>query len=215
MRYRFDLGTLTSRIRGALLTGLGFVIAVGVGFWIGSVLSERPPQTSTSPAEAVRDARDQLVAVFLGSATCRVSRGPQVAADWRAAVEALRESASSQDLRFRTLGIGVSDRPRRGADLLAGIGQMDEINVGGAWASLGVRRYVSGDGEHPGPGFTPQILVLQRTTSPSGLGFDGDSLLVRVVGRDEIGTWVDAGAPLDWKLPRENRQHVSAPATGW
>lgn len=110
------------------------------------MVGERPPQASTSPAEVARDTRDQLLAVFLGSATCQVSRGPQVAADWRAAVAALRDYASSNDLRLRTLGIGVSDRPGRGADFLAGIGQMDEINVGGGWTSLGVARYVSGNG---------------------------------------------------------------------
>lgn len=211
---RFDPGMSASRVRGALLTGLGFVVAVGVGFWIGSMVGERPPQASTTPAEVVRDARDQLLAVFLGSVTCQVSRGPQVAADWRAAVTALREYASSNDLRLRTLGIGVSDRPGRGAGFLAGIGQMDEINVGGGWTSLGVTRYVSGNGEHPGPGFTPQVLVLRRTSSPSGVGFDGDSLLVRAVGRDEIGLWVEAGAPLDWRVPGENQRDVASSATG-
>lgn len=54
------------RVRGTLLTGIGFVMAVGVGFWIGSMVRERPPEASASPAEVVRDARDELVAVLPG-----------------------------------------------------------------------------------------------------------------------------------------------------
>lgn len=58
----------------------------------------------------------------------------------------------------------------RGADFLARIGLMDEINFGGARTALGVARYV--------------------------------------------GIRVDAGAPLDWRVPGESRRDVASPATG-
>lgn len=84
---------------------------------------------------------------------------------------------------------------RNGLDHLAKFGFFDELSTGRGWVGMGMMKYVFGD--IPGPASTPQVIVLGRTLrrQPGGqTAFDGEDVVVRKVGLEEIRLWVERGA---------------------
>ena len=155
---------------------------------------------SVGLGKAQRPLQKELVLVYLGSSTCAWSRHLDLPSLVAMAKASIGDQAAIASASFSTLGVAVDWSIQEGLYHLSGFGEFDEISIGRKWYGMGPRRYIWSD--IPGPGGTPQLLVVERTrqldpsTQEVTLEFQSERLLVRKVGVDEIRSWVEGGSIL-------------------
>lgn len=145
------------------------------------------------PLAAVRG--EEIALVYVGSSTCAWSNAealPGIVQDLKLNVLA---RARDEGKGFAAIGVAQDAVAANGVDHLSKFGEFDEIVAGRGWANIGVQKYVYGN--MPGPGGTPQILVVARTLShdTGHVVVGGERVLARMVGLNEITEWAEAGAP--------------------
>lgn len=193
----------TALWRGALLLAAAavFTTAVAVG--------GRPPASAAAapgmqrggayrPAGVTREGTE-LTLVYIGSSGCVPSNRKELPGALEQLKRRLRDRAANAGRGFSTVGIGRDWEVKAGLAHLGKFGAFDEVMAGRNWMNAGVRRYVWE--EVPGEAATPQVLVLERVigdVSTRGIqyGVQGERLVVRKVGADEILQWTRQGAPL-------------------
>lgn len=150
------------------------------------------------PAGVTREGTE-LTLVYIGSSGCVPSNRKDLPGALEQLKRRLRDRAGHADRGFSTVGIARDWEVQAGPGHLDKFGAFDEVMAGRNWMNAGVRRYVWE--EIPGEAATPQVLVLERvvgdvTTSEIQYGVQGERLVVRKVGADEILQWARQGAPL-------------------
>lgn len=154
---------------------------------------------------AATDAEDEIVLVYLGSASCGWSNLPEVTRAVREAKILVAGNARDSGMRFSALGIALDVDASRGWSHLRKAGLFDEIAAGKGWANSGADKYVFGT--LAGPASTPQLLVVQRSlsTGPGGRpNEESERILVRKTGSNAILSWVSEGAGYEGR-PGETR----------
>lgn len=197
-----------NRGRRLLLLGLLFAAAWLVTFGIlQSAPLRREPSQSRQPLPEPAAPAAEWTLVYIGSSTCTPSNAPQLARASAELRELLAARAARNGTTFSTLGIARDRQVRAGLRHLRRHGEFDEVIAGRSWSNLGLQRYVWGD--LPGQAATPQLLLVERTLDASSAGqggrqfaIEGERLLVRKVGLDEIEAWLRDGAPVPRRVQR-------------
>lgn len=114
--------------------------------------------TSSGPGPP---AERELVAVFVGSPTCRFSRPELLAPNWERASETLKGISTNLHYGFRATGVALSTDVSLGVEYLGRISHSwDEIAVGRRWRNLALWRWVWEERVlHPA---TPQLLLAKQ-----------------------------------------------------
>lgn len=139
---------------------------------------------------------EELAIVFVGSSACAWSNRPELMRVVKNLKTTLAGRAAAAGIGFSAVGVARDIVAERGIAHLAKFGRFDEVMSGRGWANTGIQKYLYNT--MPGPGATPQILVLARSLdfSTGHVAIVDERVLARKVGLKEITAWVDEGAPL-------------------
>ncbi|MBW3630223.1 MAG: hypothetical protein KY464_13105 [Gemmatimonadetes bacterium] len=187
----------------------GALLAAGALVFVGALaIGRRPPASAATPEPqrggpyrpaAVTREGTELVLVYIGSSGCVPSNHEDLPGALEQLKVRLRDRADGGRRGFATVGIARDWVVDEGLAHLRKYGSFDEVMAGRNWMNAGVRRYVWE--EIPGEASTPQVLVVERAVgdvAARGIqyGTQGERLVVRKVGTDEILAWAQQGAPL-------------------
>lgn len=138
---------------------------------------------------------EEIALVYVGSSTCAWSNAEELPAIVHDLKLRLLTRAREEGKGFAAIGVAQDAVASNGVEHLLKFGEFDEIAAGRGWANIGVQKYVYGN--MPGPGGTPQILVVARNLGheTGHVVVDGERVLARMVGLNEITEWAAAGAP--------------------
>ena len=138
----------------------------------------------------------EVVAVYIGSATCGPCHLPENKAALEAMKRLLDERAQREGWSFSATGVALDWDPATGYAFLQDVGAFDEVLVGRSWSNLAAIEYIWSD-QDTQP-LMPQVVLFEREarTTPDGLTFGDRTVIGRYVA-DELVAWVDRGAPLD------------------
>lgn len=180
------------------------VILIGLGLGVGL----RFFASSSSEARQVGyraralPSGPEIVLMYFGTRSCSYSAA-------EATVESVRTAKSLVEARAKAIGLGfvshgvASDWDVRGGmSHLERSGPWDEVSLGRSWANSVVLEYLFEDASQLAG--TPKIVILRRTLDigfgPDSVvtryGFRDEQVLLRVNGAEEIGGWVEEGAPV-------------------
>lgn len=143
----------------------------------------------------------ELTLVYIGSNSCGACNHPRLPQAVDTIRMLLRERVGKLGIPLSTVGIGKNWDPADGLAHLRRMGAFDEVMAGRSWLNIGALQYIWQ--ELPGPGATPQLLLLarrvSRPTSEDRIPRYGITplkpVLVRKVGLDEIFDWLADGVP--------------------
>ena len=174
--------------------------ALTVAVFAGGVLV--PPQVAISwdqpPTDSVPSAgnapQSELLLVFIGSPTCAASNAPGLPALIAESKQFLFERARGMNRQFASMAVVQSQSTDSGIRFLRRFSRFDELAVGRSWLNAALDRYVYR--EHEGAAATPQLLVVQRAAEPGVPHFTHEEVVLRLVGYDQIESWVRAGAKI-------------------
>jgi hypothetical protein len=95
-------------------------------------------------------------------------------------------------------GVSLEPSVSEGLSHLATLGSFDEVSVGGNWTNSTVVRYLGGTIGKTHGTMIPQLVLLEREVQEgdSTIEIGPEHEIARYIGRDEIGAWVQRGAPL-------------------
>lgn len=169
------------------------LVAIGVtAFAAGKTMWGVPAQRSTKEVDA-----RQLVAYVLVSERCGFCQSVEVQDAIRKLGPMLREEDSTLYARVHVVGVAAQDEVASGVKFLEkiGLGSFDEVSVGRGWENEFVMNHIwRTPGGLPA---VPQIIVVSRPyvleRGPTKLVFGQDSLHMRIVGRDDLLSWVERG----------------------
>ncbi|MBW3573034.1 MAG: hypothetical protein KY467_18210 [Gemmatimonadetes bacterium] len=135
----------------------------------------------------------EVVLVLLGASFCGAQHKPGFAQAVEDAKQQVRRQAVAGGAQFRAVAVSLDWDPKEAMEFLAGFGAFDEISVGSNWLNEGAQRYIWRD--HQSDPVVPQIVVIERQveTAPA-IKTQGERVLQRVQGSDQIIAWVRAGA---------------------
>ena len=191
------------RLRGGV-TG-----TISIGATIGLVLTfmglvpipeVRWKMPTTEAGEYRPDSRlepgEELAFVFVGSSACAWSNRPELVKIVRDLKTTYAARAAADGIGFAAVGVARDIVAERGIAHLEKFGRFDEVMAGRGWANTGIQKYLYD--AMPGPGATPQILVVARSLdySTGHVAMVDERVLARKVGLPEITAWADEGAPL-------------------
>lgn len=202
------------------------LVRVGLGVWItcGAVLlasalraqlredpGKEPPAGPARPVLAAVDSNsavrryrpdyqlrtgDETVLVLVGGSFCGAHRRPGFPGAVESAKLHVQRQARATGRQFRAVGVSLDWKPDEALAFLGGLGEFDEMLLGGNWVGDGAARYVWRD--MPGEPVVPQLIVVERhvEAGQAAVGITRERVLKRVLGADAIEEWVRSGAPL-------------------
>jgi hypothetical protein len=147
-----------------------------------------------TPSYDARTGRE-VVMVFIGASFCGAHLQPGFPEAIEQAKLGLRRQAQSRGSGFRAVGVSLDWEPDSALVFLRRFGRWDEVSVGGNWVSEAALRYIWSD--LPGPASVPQLLVIERQleNGETAVSVQGERLVRRLLGTDQIAAWVKSGAP--------------------
>jgi len=194
----------TAAVRKLTLISLLFVGGFAVAYaW--RVKGNGAHTDTRRPADTLTG-QDQLVMVYVGSATCAWCNHPAIPGLLRTIRGHLLAKADTMGWQLVTVGVAANWDVNEGIRHLRRLGPFDEVSAGMSWLNSIAIRYFWRD--IPGQAATPELLVLARpvdkpdTAQVAGTFEVGDEiLLVRKIGLPELQTWAAAGAPVPGVAP--------------
>ncbi len=155
----------------------------------------------------------QLLAIYFGSKACGFCSIPELKAALRTAGMLLRAHAAAAGYTFHFVAVAIDWRVSTGLEYLAGLGELDEICVGGNWQNTAVARYLIPGSPRPGvPTLVLQVRRVVMDTSANPLRFVEEREVARFVGATEIADWIRSGASIAGLEPMAEPRG-GAPAT--
>jgi hypothetical protein len=147
-----------------------------------------------APSYDARTGRE-VVMVFIGASFCGAHLQPGFPEAIEQAKLGLRRQAQARGSGFRAVGVSLDWEPDSALVFLRRFGRWDEVSVGGNWVSEAALRYIWSD--LPGPASVPQLLVIERQleNGETAVSVQGERLVRRLLGTDQIAAWVKSGAP--------------------
>lgn len=153
----------------------------------------RTQASLTQPVEG-----PEIQAVFLASPSCKFCRTAEYASLMNRVLDTLDAREERTGRRISSIFVGISDDQMDAVQLANDLGVFDEIIAGHGWINSGAMRYLWND--LPSEAATPGLVVTKRIiridsirgrieTSP-------ETLLLRLVGLDELRRWVTNGMPV-------------------
>lgn len=190
-----------------------FVTSFAVGRSLPKILDlKRITSTLDVRLAAIRPGR-QLVFVYIGSSKCGPANFPGLAAQVFGIKESLRKQAINAGLGFVTIGIAQEMDPNAGIAHLRSIMDFDELAAGQGELNQASAHFVSRD--HRGATATPQIVLVERglhaEDSIVALSGHYERVLIRRIGRYQIRTWFELGAPVPELLDEERQRAAKKP----
>jgi hypothetical protein len=166
--------------------------------WYMPSMEARPREVPyrAKRVSAGREVRE-LVLVYIGSAECGPCCDPAYKALLKQAKDGLVEPAVQRHMRLRYIGVSTGWSVPEGVAFLAEAGYWHEIIVGNNWMNSGVTEYMW---EVPGAETgIPQVVLLERVVRVETKRWAvlSKRYLLRLVGKQPLQQWVDAGLPLD------------------
>lgn len=199
----------------ALLAGL-FVVAALLSHAMATAL-----RGGVAPAHAALEgtAADTLVtapfasgrylAAFVFAASgCGFSSHPTTMEALRQVPGLLRAGAGAEFADVSVIGVALDVEPDTGVRFLRELehpgARFDEVSAGNSWMNEQAIRLMWRDGA--AAPLLPQVVLIERQVDarmyPRHIEVRDDSVILNVVGRDDILRWVAEGAPLQFGGPR-------------
>ena len=182
-----------------------YAIILSVSFFAGLILiSTLRQKKSTVPKipeysdtrggdTTVGDTTRELVFVYVTSPHCGACKSPEHVNNVKRAKERVNRIVDSLDIKYKAMGISVGDGINESISHISKFGKFSEINVGNGWKNVGTVRYIW-EGL-PSPPRIPQISILSRSYDlmDSYVRIKNERVVLRLVGRGEIGNWAKNG----------------------
>jgi hypothetical protein len=148
----------------------------------------------------------ETVLVFIASSTCGASQDKALPGEVRQLRETLRSEAENKGQQFSFVGVALDWSVAKGLEFLSPFGPFDEVTSGRNWMNSGAVSYIVRD--IPGTPAIPQVVVLHRTVrfGPSGLTVGNDSLVARLIGREQMTGYRKQH---ELRASREKRNNIS------
>jgi hypothetical protein len=185
---------------GRLGTGVAVVAGILlVGVWRGATEAKSPAKRSTSSSVGQQlntigkvrkfESGKQIILAFIGSSTCGAAARPELIPAFKEIRAQVEASAKERKAQIFVIGIATDWYISTGLRFLGEYGPFDEVIVGQNWFNTGAVKYIWRD--VPGPGGTPQIVVVERDVQVDGgnVTVSDETLLARKLGLDEIIQW--------------------------
>jgi len=137
----------------------------------------------------------EIVAVYLTARACGPCIGPEMPELIDSVKVQLKRQADARGQRFRAVFVGMDWDPEDSITLARRDGSWDELVVGRNWFNLGAEQYIWGDPDTT-PAMPQFIVIEQDITTDGGIKFGERHVLVRVMGPDQLGAWVEKGSPI-------------------
>lgn len=138
---------------------------------------------------------EEIVMIYVGRRHCAPSNARGLAQQVEDIKGSLYAAAVDQGASFRAIGMATDARIDDGLAHLKRFGEFDEVWAGGGGVSDAAMKYLWQD--FPGEVATPQIILLRRirvspsdSRSPMRYRLEGAIEIERLVGLDQIGTWL-------------------------
>jgi hypothetical protein len=195
------MGTL---VRTAVLFSAGMAIAAVGAALIDTDFAETQTTDGNGVAAhaAVGLPQEEYVFVFIGSSVCGAANLPYLPDAIAAAKDGVAARAEEDGARLHTIGVARDRSIDAGLEHLRKFGHFDEVAAGAGWGNSAINRYIYET--FPGPGVTPQIVVVKREVALGRGIVSQPRVLVRKVGAAEIRRWaVDQSAVLPSLSPED------------
>lgn len=176
-----------------LFAALGFLVFAYVGYQWNS----RGGSAVATVSAASSGTTSEVNLVYVGSSTCGSSNVGELVAWLKEIEDRIARRAEGAGYAFTTTGIAKDRVVANGLAHLQKYQPFDQIATGRGWMGMGSLKYVFGD--LPGPGATPQIVVVRQNARrpPDGpYAMKEEDVIVRKIGLREIEAWVEMGAPI-------------------
>jgi len=155
----------------------------------------------------------EILLAYVGRSDCVWSQDPSLPGLLRQVHGMIQDRARALNIRYRAVGIALDREPESGLRHLRQVGPMfTEVASGGQWLSLFATPFFWQD--FPGEPATPQLIIIAREVSRHGgegetitFGVEGQRVILRVVGLQEIREWTRAGAPVPMAILKTVNGH--------
>lgn len=150
-----------------------------------------------------------LVAFVLVSSKCGFCTEPWARKALGEVRDSLQRTQGKTFAHTSVIGVAIDDDLQAGVRYLQGFRgrrtSFDELSIGGSWLNEIVTSLVWRDGLATAE--VPQVVLVERRVDargyPGNIAVRRDSMLLRVVGREDVIAWVNAGTPLAFRpIPR-------------
>lgn len=196
-----------------VVVAISTVVAYSLARAVRGTVAQQPLSAAATQAradsmvQALFPSGRHLVAFMFVASDCGFCTEPQAAEAIRRLRRTLHASHATAFARVWVVGVAIGqdlDEELRYALSLQRADAVDEVSVGGLWLNEQVTRFVWRDASAAPE--VPQVLLIARNVDaslyPRHIEVDEDSLLLRISGRDELISWVNAGAPLEFRTRR-------------
>lgn len=187
-----------SRIRVLGLVVVVFSLSVLVGRLVSAPLARNGAAGPVVSPLALPKPGRQLLFVYVGSSRCGPSNSPGLSTYVAKLLNKVRAHAVADQSGFVSLGIARELSVEAGIAHLAKVGSFDEVSSGQGGLNQASAHFISRDLR--GAAATPQVVIVERILRAEGNVVDysayEERVLIRKVGRVEIQSWLELGAPL-------------------
>lgn len=206
-------------IRVALLAGL-FIFFTLASYRVatafrGGTRGAAPAGSTTTPASAARNPFESgryLVAYVLVSSGCGYSTEKLAKQALRVVPDSLRAVHGKAFAKVSVVGVALDEDVGDGIRFLNELGMgsdvFDEISVGQSWLNEQVVRLAWREGM--AAPLLPQVVLVERQVDarayPRHIETQSDSVILSVMGRNDIIAWVGEGVPLAFAPKRRLTQ---------
>lgn len=165
-----------------------WLLAIFLGFFAIAYSGRATGAPAVAPPAPIASGQERVF-VYIGSSTCRFSNIEGLEKVVGTIREHVRQSAQRDSRRFVTVGIAKDSHVRAGLDHLEKFGSFDEVMTGRGWANIGVLKYMFD--QLPGPGATPQIIIVDREVVADGglWAMRNERVVARRLGTNELQEW--------------------------
>lgn len=148
----------------------------------------------------------RLTAYFFGGSGCGSCRSEPLKTALAALRDSLQRAHGDAYTAVSVVGVAIDGDIEGGLDYLRSIGlaSFDEVSTGNGWTNEHVTRLIWRDSL--GRPSAPQVIVLAHsmtaTLGPLTLRFGSDSVVGRMLGYDDLLSWVSGGTMLPFRSER-------------
>lgn len=185
------------------VTLLSYRMATALRGGVAPALASAEAMAADTPIAGPFASGQHLAAFVFVASDCGFSAHPTTVDALRQLPGLLRDRAAGRFANVSVIGIALDDEVAPGIGFLQDLQQpgseFDEISAGNSWMNEQAIRLMWRDGA--AAPLLPQVLLVERSVDarmyPRHIEVRADSVILNVVGRDDILRWVGDGAPLD------------------
>jgi len=182
---------------------LCFIFAAS--FLLVAILSQGAlaQESAYTPDSDLTDGKE-IIAIYFGATSCGPCYDPELKKDIQELKTLLNRHAKEMGYAFSITGAALDWEVVAGFEFLQEVGPFDEIVVGRNWDNLAAVEYLWADPSSM-PAM-PQIVLIEREGRKvnNRREYSENEVVAHHVSATVISQWVEAGAPLCWKMKEQS-----------